>query len=169
MLPSGLDTHAALSKCPDCGAAVSGGREGCKALFDEIADMALAGIRYVTVRDLAFDIYCMQRVYMYCRSAKSYAAHLTRLCCGIEHHSDLSVYGAIRAWLDGKTSVTKPEPISLFGSLTVAEMTKASLIEEYISLVKSWAADVWEAYASQQDMARNWILDALARRKRMKH
>jgi hypothetical protein len=43
---------------------------------------------YATLRDLAFDAYYMQHVERYGRSAKSYAAHLARLCCGLEHHGD---------------------------------------------------------------------------------
>ncbi|GAC1654933.1 MAG: hypothetical protein NVS4B8_30120 [Herpetosiphon sp.] len=49
---------------------------------------AFDDLRYAAVRNCAFDAYCMQHIEPYCHSAKSYAAHLTRLCCGIEYGGD---------------------------------------------------------------------------------
>src|SRR3990172_2857940 len=108
-------------RCPDCGAAVTGGREGCQALWIEFAARSYIDLRYAPMRDLAFDAYCMQHLGTYCRSAKSYAAHLTRLCCGLEHGGAQTVYYAIQRWLNGSPAIDKPEPPVQQGTLTVAD------------------------------------------------
>jgi hypothetical protein len=148
--------------CPACGAAVSGGREGCQALFDELTAHAYADLAYASVRDLAFDTYCMQHLETYCRSAKSYAAHLTRLCCGLEYDGDLRIYEAIQHWLNGVAKIEKPQVLSQLGSMTAVDVRAAPNAEEHICLVRAWAANVWKAYRSQHGLAHKWIKAALA-------
>ncbi len=82
--------------CPDCGALVEGGREGCQQLMDTLNVQAFGDAGLGRSRDLAFDTYCMQHLEKYCLSAKSYAAHLTRLCCGLEYNRNPAVYGALQ-------------------------------------------------------------------------
>lgn len=149
-------------KCPDCGASVIGGRAGCQALFDEVTLEAYSDLRYAAVRDLAFDTYCMQYLDRYCRSAKSYAAHLTRLCCGLEHDGNPALYAAIQKWLNGAVSIEKPETLPYLGSITIAEVRAARTVEEHKKLVRVWAENVWEAYAAQHDVTRAWIRTAVS-------
>jgi hypothetical protein len=149
-------------KCPDCGASVSGGQAGCQSLWDETAARAFCDLRYATVHDLAFDSYCMQHVEKYCRSAKSYAAHLTRLCCGLEFGPGPAVYSAIQRWLNGQRALEKPRVLSFLGQLTIADVQLGGNPEEHARLVHAWAGAVWEAYAPQHDLARAWIAAALA-------
>jgi hypothetical protein len=153
--------------CPDCGAPVAGGRAGCQALYDALAvpgsgalggPNRLGGMR----RDLAFDAYCMQHPDTYCRSAKSYAAHLTRLCCGLEYGGDPQVYRAIQRWLNGVVPLEKPEMLAERGQMTVADLQAASSPQEMERLGQAWAEDVWEAYASQHALARQWIQIAVS-------
>ncbi len=148
--------------CPACGAIVAGGRDGCQAMFDELTAQAYADFAYASVRDLAFDTYCMQHLDAYCRSAKSYAAHLTRLCCGLEYGGDPRIYEALQHWLNGAAKVEKPQVLSQLGSMTVMDVRHTRNAEEHIRLVHAWAANVWEAYRSQHDLACNWINAALA-------
>ena len=148
--------------CPACGAIVAGGRDGCQAVFDELTARAYADLAYTRVRDLAFDTYCMQHLESYCRSAKSYAAHLTRLCCGLEYDGDPRIYEAIQHWLNGAAKVEKPQVLSRLGSMTVMDVRNAPNAEEHARLVRDWAANVWEAYRPQHDLAREWIRAALA-------
>lgn len=152
-------------RCPACGALVSGGRDGCQALFDELTAYAFANPAYAVRRELAFDTYCMQHLESYCHSAKSYAAHLTRLCCGQEYGGDPKVYQAIQKWLNGEISLEKPQLLTQLGSMTVADVRKARTAEEHARLVHDWAANVWEAYRSQHDVAHGWITAALAAKK----
>jgi hypothetical protein len=122
---------------------------------------AYSDLRYAGIRDLAFDAYCMQHPETYCRSAKSYAAHLTRLCCGLEHSGNPAVYAAIQRWLDGAVSIEKPELLLHRGQITIADVRAARSVEEHKKLVRAWAESVWEAYAAQQEIARSWIKAAL--------
>lgn len=148
-------------RCPDCGAAVSGGRAGCQALFDELNAQALADPCYAAVRNLAFDAYCMQHLERYCRSAKSYAAHLTRLCCGLEYGGNSKIYAAIQKWLNGNRELTKPDVLSDRGRTTIADVRAARRAEDHKRLVHEWAESVWQAYSTQHDIARAWIRTAL--------
>jgi hypothetical protein len=151
-------------RCPDCGASVRGGRAGCQALWDEISAHAYRDPSYAATHALAFDAYCMQHPERYCRSAKSYAAHLTRLCCGWEQGGDPKIYAAIQKWLNGTVAIEKPEAPGYRGQMTVADLRAARQMDEHTRLVHSWAESVWAAYTSQHDLARNWIQAALSKR-----
>jgi hypothetical protein len=156
--------NSSAEKCPACGAIVAGGRDGCQAVFDELTARTYADLAYASVRDLAFDTYCMQHLESYCRSAKSYAAHLTRLCCGLDYGGDPAVYEAIQKWLNGAARIEKPRVLSQLGSLTVMDVQAVSNAEAHIRLVRAWAANVWETYRSQHELAHSWIRAALAAR-----
>lgn len=147
--------------CPECGAA-AGGRAGCQALWDEIAARAYTDLAYTATHDLAFDAYCMQHPGTYCVSAKSYAAHLTRLCCGVEHGGDRQAYAAINRWLNGRVPLEKSDVLRERGSLTVASLQSARDADEHRQRVQAWAADVWAAYSSQHDLARRWVRSVLS-------
>jgi len=138
-----------------------GGRAGCQALLDEISARAYSDLNYAATHDLAFDTYCMQHPERYCRSAKSYAAHLTRLCCGLEHRGDPKIYEAIQKWLNGVVALEKPEAPNYRGQMTVADLREARNGEEHKKRVHEWAKSVWEAYTAQHELARNWIRAAL--------
>lgn len=142
--------------CPDCGAAVFGGREGCQTLWDEL--------RLATGHVAAFDAYCMQHLERYCLSAKSYAAHLTRLCCGVEHQGHPHVYAAIQHWLNGVPPIAKPPLLTFLGALTIADVHQAQPGEARERQTQAWVASVWEAYASQHALAREWVTQAMSRR-----
>ncbi len=144
-------------RCPECGASVMGGRAGCQAVWDEISARAYSDPAYVATRDLAFDAYCLQHLKRYCRSAKSYAAHLTRLCCGLEYDGDPKVYDAIQKWLNGAVAIERPHTPSHRGQMTVADLRAARNAQEHTRLVHDWVNNVWKAYTAQHDIARNWI------------
>jgi hypothetical protein len=165
--PLARHTPHGAERCPACGAAVPGGRAGCQALWDELNARAYNDLDYAAVHDLAFDAYCMQHLETYCRSAKSYAAHLTRLCCGLEYDGSPAAYAAIQKWLNGPTPVEKPETLADLGRLTIADVATTTSGAarasgaEYRELVRAWAESVWTAYATQHELARAWIRAAL--------
>jgi hypothetical protein len=130
-------------------------------VWNEISARAYADPAYAALRDLAFDAYCMQHVERYGRSAKSYAAHLTRLCCGLEHDGDPQVYEAIQKWLNGTVVIERPVAPSRRGQMTVADLRAARNAQEHTQLVREWAANVWRAYSTQHDAAHQWIRAAL--------
>jgi hypothetical protein len=149
-------------QCPACGASVKGGRAGCQALFDEIMLRAYSDPPYAATYPLALDAYCMQHPESYGHSAKSYAAHLMRLCCGLEHGGDHKVLEAIQKWLNGAAALEKPEVPKYRGTMTVADLKAARNAEEHTKLVREWAESVWAAYARQHEIARNWIKAAIS-------
>ena len=148
-------------RCPECGAS-AGGRAGCRAIFDEMSAHAYADSAYGAVHDLVVDAYSMQHPNEHGRSAKSYAAHLTRLCCALEFGADPTVYAAIPRWMNGSVAPPRPESLSRRGLLTIADVHTARTGEEHKRLVRAWAEKVWEAYAPQHELAREWIRSALA-------
>jgi hypothetical protein len=154
-----VNVSKTLDPCPDCGAPDVGGREGCQALWDEISARAYADPAYAVLRDLAFDAYCMQHVERYGHSAKSYAAHLTRLCCGLEYGGDPQVYAAIQKWLNGAVDLVKPQSPDSRGAMTVADLARTT--QGLAQIAHDWAASVWDAYSAQHNVARAWIRVAL--------
>jgi hypothetical protein len=90
------------------------------------------------------------------------AAHLTRLCCGLEHGGDPGIYAAIQRWLNGAVAIEKQEAPGDRGRMTVADLRAARNVEEHSRLAHDWAARVWEAYTAQHAVARNWIRAALS-------
>jgi hypothetical protein len=149
-------TAAGRAPCPSCGARL-GGREGCQSAFDQLSADAWGSPIRGAVHNLVVDTYAMQHPEEYGRSPKSYAAHLTALCCGVEHAGDQKLYWAVARWLDGRTAVEKPPLITLRGRLTIADVCASAREDEYADLVRRWAGDVWAAYITQQQLARTWL------------
>ena len=152
------------ARCSECGAQIEGGNAGCEALFNELGARDFSDPRYGATHELLVDAYCLQHPDRYCSSAKSYAAHLTRMCCGVEHGGKREVYAAIPRWLSGPAKIERPETLTQRGSMTIANLRGAQTPEDHAKLVREWAADVWQAYAPQHEMARRWLSEALGAR-----
>jgi hypothetical protein len=141
--------------CPSCGARL-GGRAGCQTMFDQLSTRAWTSPLRGSVHNLVVDTYAMQHPEEYGKSPKSYAAHLTALCAALENPGDRRLYWAISRWLDGRATVDKPPLVDRRGDMTIAGVADPRAEEEFPELVRQWARRVWEAYASQQDLARGW-------------
>lgn len=157
-------SHAIDPRCPECGGPVSGGRAGCQALWDEMMARSLSDLRLRAVYRLAFDTYCMQHVDTYGISAKSYAAHLMGLCCGIEHGGNAAVYEVIHRSLNGQPALGRPVAPATRGTITLVEVAAAVDPGEHARRVRQWAHDVWNAYAPQHELARSLLAAALGGR-----
>ena len=94
-------------------------------------------------------------------SAKSYAAHLTGLCCVVEHDAEPAMLAAIARWLNGPSPVEKPAvPPPPRGRFTLDDARRAEAPEAHAARVRDWAADVWNAYREQHALARRWLEEA---------
>jgi hypothetical protein len=112
------------------------------------------------MHNLVVDAYALQHPEEYCVSAKSYAAHLTGLCCGVEHPGDQKLYWQIPRWLDGPATVVKPPVLDTRGRKTIAFVADVR-DDTYQSAVRQWASAVWTAYESQHYLARGWLADVI--------
>ena len=145
------------ARCKECGAAVAGGQAACQVLFQELGAQAYLNPRIASVHRLIVDTYCMQHVDPYCVSAKSYAAHLVGLCCGVEHNGNRALYDIIHRWLNGSPALKKPEVLSFRGQITLPEVLTVQDIEAQVKRIHEWATCVWNAYAAQHDIAQAWV------------
>ena len=160
MTQSAVPEFDRLEECPSCGAPL-GGREGCQLAFDQLSARAWSDGGFAAVHNLVVDLYALQHVESYCESAKSYAAHLVGLCCAIEHNADPNVYRAIARWLDGRVKLARPPTLEFRGSMTIADIVSTSDPEVYRKWVLEWAENVWDAYRSQHEVARQYLVQVL--------
>jgi hypothetical protein len=149
-----------MTPCPACGAPL-GGRDACQAAFDRLGAAAWMTPARAAVHNLVVDTYAMQHPEEYGKSAKSYIAHLTALCCGVEHAGHPKKYWTIPRWLDGPAKLEKPKLVSARGKMTIADVVDVN-DEEFGERVRAWARDVWTAYEPQHTLAREWLQMAIA-------
>ena len=144
--------------CPSCGAPL-GGRAGCQSAFDALNADAWSSPARGAVHNLVVDAYAMQHAEEYGRSAKSYAAHLLGLCCGVEHPGDAKLYWSIARWLDGARQPDKPALLTARGERTIADVVNARGDDAFAVAVREWAVSVWTAAGPQQALARRWLAE----------
>lgn len=132
-------------------------KDECKQMFDEVLAKEFSDYRYGRVHRLTVDAYSLQHPQTYMKSAKSFAAHLTGMCCAMEYENDPNLLGLLQKWLNGRKQLSKPETLTSFGDLTIAYVMKAKDGREHVQLVKEWAEDVWNAYRVYHGLAKEWI------------
>lgn len=131
--------------------------EKCKKLFEGILLKEFSDFRYAQVHRLTVDAYSMQHPDIYMISPKSFAAHLTGMCCAMEYGNDAELLRLLQKWLNGKKDLMRPKNLENFGLLTISHVAKAKNGAEHSELVWEWARDVWDAYRAYHDLAKNWI------------
>jgi len=156
--------------CTECGAAIPPEFGSCDELF--MALLTPLGMSQIELPEgnplarLFVDAFGMQHPARSCKSAKSYAAHFTGLCCGVECGGAQSVYSALQRWLNGPVAsigIIRPTEPEFRGTLTVRYACDARNEAEFAARVHEWARDVWQAYASQHELVRSWMRKALKR------
>ena len=153
------------TSCPECGAAVAGGREACQRVFDDILVREFGNYRYARMHRLTVDVYSLQHPAEYMRSAKSYAAHLTGVCAALEGSGTADVNRAVQKWLNGPQAFERPDhpgPLER-GGLTILHVHEAGEPEEHVRRVRAWARSTWEAWRGYHFLAKRWIEEATAR------
>lgn len=156
------------SKCTECGAEVPDEFTSCFELYMSILTplepKRAESPDIAALYRLIVDTGALQHPKGGCKSAKSYAAHLTGLCCGVEYNGSQSVRAALQRWLNGPVEaigITRPTEPDYRGTLTIRYVYDAETEAEVAARAHAWAKQVWEAYSSQHDIARNWIRKAM--------
>jgi hypothetical protein len=155
-------------RCTECGALIPPEFGSCDELFMTLlTPLGMSDVDLPEGNPLArlfVDTFGMQHPARSCKSAKSYAAHVTGLCCGVEYGGAQSVYSALQRWLNGPVQaigITRPSEPQYRGTLTVRYAYDAADDGEFAARVHEWARDVWQAYASQHELVRSWVRKAL--------
>jgi hypothetical protein len=113
---------------------------------------------YFRVHRMLVDTYALQHPDRYCRSAKSFAAHLAGLAGLLEDGGSRAVGDErLRRWLDGPARLDRPTPPDDRGALTIADVACASGPAEHAAAVERWARSTWAAYAPLHHLARRWL------------
>ncbi|MDQ3880293.1 MAG: DUF5946 family protein [Chloroflexota bacterium] len=147
--------------CEACGLASGSGRAGCEATFNEVVAREFADFRYGRLHRTTVDAYALQHPDRYCASGKSFAAHLTGLCCAVEYGNQPSVHARVRRWLDGPRAIQTPPLPGWRGSVTIGSVAAMTEPTDHLRAVEAWARDVWDACGPIQPLAREWIRAAL--------
>ena|ERR1044071_2186961 len=147
--------------CEDCGASVSGGRDGCLKLFEEVIAREFGDYRYGRRHRLTVDAYALQHPDRYMRSGKSFAAHLTGTCAAFEHEDTQALNQTIQKWLSTNPRIEKPARLpERRGDLNITYVHSAPDADEHVKRVREWASDVWGAWAEHHALARQLIKEA---------
>jgi len=150
-----------VTPCPSCGAPSTPEGGNCQDMWDQLLAADFSDFRRGRYHRWAVDTYSMQHPEQYCKSVRSFAAHLTGLCCAMEHGRDRAVNAGVQRWLSQPVAIEKPTIPTRRGALTIAHVHAAEDHDDYVRRLGQWAADVWSAYADYQEMARTWIATAL--------
>ena len=149
----------ALDRCGGCG--WRGGDADCRARFEAYLARDFSDPVYFRSHRLMVDAYSLQHPDDYCRSAKSFAEHLTGLCWIIEEEAGTAIGPeALRRWLDGTPRLKKPELPEQRGEVAIGDLPAEADGDEWASAVRRWAESVWAAYAELHPQARRWIAEA---------
>lgn len=142
------------ARCPDCGAPFDD-RDACDRAFHELGARAASDVAFAYRRRAVVDAYCLQHP-AYIRSIKSLAAHLCGLCAAMERASDPRAERAIWSALRLPPGASKPTLDLQPWTLTVAVVHGAPA-QGFRAAVDAWVADVWMAWNSHHDLAREWL------------
>lgn len=143
--------------CPSCGALPREGFDSCQAMWDELLAKSFSEFAFARFHRQIVDAYSLQHPDPYCKSARSYAAHLTGLCCHVEHEANPRVNQTIQRWLSGRPALEKPAVPEARGQLTLAHVLPASSPSDTAARLDEWFNEVWSAYSEHHETARSWI------------
>jgi hypothetical protein len=149
--------------CSGCGRAVAGGTAGCRADFDALVGRDFSDARFFASHNLLVDTYALQHPDEFCKSGKSLAAHLCRLCLLLGDDAGKAAgIAAVRAWLDGPRALEKPLIPSRRGATILADLAGIDDPAAWRAALTGWAESTWAAWRDLHPIAGQWIADALA-------
>jgi hypothetical protein len=161
----------AAPACPGCG--FPAGRLACQALFDDVAlrVRALAWTGSMKTWRMMHDVYDIQHEEDFCGRYKGLVVHLGGVCWAIEHGGSETGYRALQQLIERQSWDHLPYPPppgipTARGSITVASLRDLNQPDLLTAGVDRWARAAWVAYADLQPLAREWVQQALALRRR---
>lgn len=156
MAHSGTGIGSEKVFCPSCGAPAVGEFTDCQEMFDHLLARSFSDLTYGRFHRILVDLYSLQHPDKYCRSAKSFAAHLTGLCCVMEHDGDVRVNVAVPRWLSGAVDLKRPSFPVERGNVTVDQFIELDDVD-VTAKFNEWRRVVWDAYSDHHELARRWI------------
>ena len=153
------------TRCPECHRAIAGGLAACQADFEALQGRELTDPSSYAIHRLAVDAYSLQHPERYCRSSKSYAAHLTGMLAAMEHASKPEVLRALQRWLSSGPTLEKPPLPDSRGKLTIASVLASPDRLAMDRAIRAWGESAWAAYAPWHELARRWASTAFAARR----
>ena len=147
-----------IQPCEDCGWAAAGGRGGCRARFDVFIARDFSDALYFRTHRIFVDTYALQHPDEFCRSAKSFAAHLVGLGWILEEGASTAVgAGRLHRWLSGRTDLVKPAALPLtYGAMTIGDLPPDADPNTWAQAVRRWAESNWAAWSDLHPLARHW-------------
>jgi len=143
--------------CSSCGARPASAFVDCKAMWDHLLAESFSNFPYARFHRAIVDAYSLQHPEEYCKSPKSYAAHLTGMCVAVEHGGDRTINAAVQRWLSGNPKIDKPPVPGERGRLTLASVIDVGSPAEITVALEAWFAEVWHAYGQQHEVTHRWI------------
>jgi len=131
---------------------------GCWAAFGRVLAREYEHQRYFAVHRLTVDAYAVQHPGTPGRqSIQSVGVHLVRLCLFHERHlAPDNANDAMLAAAKHKAQFHWLEPPHDLGPITVANVDATNGIEEHMSMVRRWAAQMWDVWSSHHAAVRSW-------------
>ena len=147
----------ASTACASCGSVPVDGYTSCENMWDDLLAKSFSEFAFARFHRPIVDAYSLQHPAQYCKSAKSYAAHLTGLCCHIEHQGSSEVNRSVQRWLSGNVELDKPPVPHHRGDLTLAHVLGAAAPAEIAECLEEWFRSVWAAFSDLHGTTREWI------------
>lgn len=154
---SAKETSNQATACPSCGALPASGFTDCQGMWDHLLAESFSNFAYARFHRAIVDAYSLQHPDEYCKSAKSYAAHLTGMCVAVEHAGDDTINAAMQRWLSGNPQIDKPPVPAERGRLTLASVIDVESPKGIAAALEAWFAEVWRVYAQQHEVTYRWI------------
>ena len=148
--------------CAGCGLLVVDGTAGCQAIFDAESARQYADWRFAGHHRMCVDTYALQHPDRYCRSAISFAAHLTGLCAAFDHPAHPTLLRDLQQWLSSRPELDRPIEPADRGELRIDAL--AAVGDDpvaYAAAAERWGRSTWAAYAGLHGLAREWVAGVL--------
>jgi hypothetical protein len=131
---------------------------GCWAAFGRVLAREYEDQRYFAIHRLTVDAYAVQHPGIPSRqSIQSVGVHLVRLCLFHERHLEPDrANDAMLAAAKHKAQFDWLEPPNDLGPITIANVDATAGIEEHMSMVRRWAAQMWDVWSSHHAKVRSW-------------